>query len=68
MIIFEADNPNDIFLPFYSTKKLGSNNLGLGLYMSYTLMQKNNGNITVKNLDEGGCQFTILIPAWLPNE
>jgi len=61
----EADNPNDIFLPFYSTKKLGDNNLGLGLYMSYTLLQKNNGDITVKNLDEGGCQFTILIPAYV---
>lgn len=59
----EADNPSDIFLPFYSTKKLGGNNLGLGLYMSYTLMQKNNGDITVENLDEGGCRFTILLPA-----
>ncbi len=61
----EADNPSDIFLPFYSTKKLGGNNLGLGLYMSYALMQKNHGDITVKNLDEGGCQFTILIPAYV---
>jgi PAS domain S-box-containing protein len=61
----EADNPSDIFLPFYSTKKLGGKNLGLGLYMSYTLMQKNHGEIRVENLEEGGCQFTILLPAYM---
>lgn len=58
----EADNPSDIFLPFYSTKKIGGHNLGLGLYMSYTLLQKNQGQITVKNLDDSGCQFTLLLP------
>ena len=61
----EADNPNDIFLPFYSTKNPGGKNLGLGLYMSYTLMQKNHGDISVENLERGGCQFTILLPAYM---
>jgi PAS domain S-box-containing protein len=63
----KADNPSDIFLPFYSTKKISGKNLGLGLYMSYTLMKNNHGDITVKNLDEGGCQFTILLPAYIGN-
>jgi C4-dicarboxylate-specific signal transduction histidine kinase len=58
-----AENPSDIFLPFYSTKKISGKNLGLGLYMSYTLLKQNHGDISIKNLAEGGCQFTILLPA-----
>jgi PAS domain S-box-containing protein len=58
----EAENLNNIFLPFYSTKKISGKNLGLGLYMSYTLVKNNHGDISVKNLAEGGCQFTILLP------
>lgn len=58
-----AENPNDIFLPFYSTKTKGGHNLGLGLYMSYTLIQKNHGDMRVENLEQGGCRFTISLPA-----
>lgn len=55
------ENPNNIFLPFYSTKK-GQDNLGLGLSVSYGIVKKYNGSISVKNLDNAGCQFVMLLP------
>jgi signal transduction histidine kinase/ABC-type branched-subunit amino acid transport system ATPase component len=56
------ENPNNIFLPFYSTKKGQENNLGLGLSVSYGIIKKYNGMISVENLDNTGCQFVINIP------
>ncbi len=56
------ENPNNIFLPFYSTKKGGENNLGLGLSVSYTIIQKYHGTMTVRNLEQAGCQFVITLP------
>ena len=58
----KSENPNDIFLPFYSTKKSPGNNLGLGLSVSYGIITKYNGTISVKNIDNSGCQFIIKIP------
>lgn len=55
-------NINDIFLPFYSTKSNEEGNLGLGLSVSYGILKKYNGTISVLNLEEEGCQFTITIP------
>ena len=55
------DNPNNIFLPFYSTKKGGASNLGLGLSVSYGIIQKYRGTISAENI-ESGCQFTITLP------
>jgi signal transduction histidine kinase/ABC-type multidrug transport system ATPase subunit len=59
------ENPNNIFLPFYSTKKGVENNLGLGLSVSYGIIKKYNGTILVQNIDESGCQFIITIPQFL---
>ena len=56
------ENPNNIFLPFYSTKKGAENNLGLGLSVSYGIIKKYNGTISVKNIALAGCQFLITIP------
>lgn len=56
------DNPNNIFLPFYSTKHGQENNLGLGLSVSYGIIKKYQGTITVENLAERGCQFIITLP------
>ncbi len=53
---------NDIFLPFYSTKKDGHGNLGLGLSVSYGIIRKYHGTITVRNRDGAGCEFTIRVP------
>jgi PAS domain S-box-containing protein len=56
------NNPNNIFLPFYSTKKGRGNNLGLGLSVSYGIIKKYNGDISVTNLKSSGCEFTISLP------
>jgi signal transduction histidine kinase len=55
-------NPGNIFLPFYSTKHDSEKNLGLGLSVSYGIIQKYNGTIAVKNIDNMGCQFVITLP------
>ena len=53
----------NIFLPFYSTKKNeNNNNLGLGLPMSYGIVKKYNGELTFRNLEEQGCEFMISLP------
>lgn len=56
------DNPMNIFLPFYSTKKGSEQNLGLGLSVSYGIIKKYHGAISVHNLDNSGCQFVISVP------
>lgn len=56
------DNPANVFLPFYSTKKGEKHNLGLGLSVSYGIIKKYHGSMAVENLDNSGCQFTITLP------
>ena len=56
------ENPENIFLPFYSTKKGSGENVGLGLSVSYGIVKKYNGTIDVENLQERGCRFTIKLP------
>ena len=58
----ESDNPEDIFLPFYSTKKSDGSSMGLGLYMTYRLVSDNGGTIEAENREEGGCRFTLRFP------
>ena len=57
-----VDNPDDIFLPFYSTKKEHNSKLGLGLSVRYGIIKKYSGEIQVRNLEGLGCEFKILIP------
>jgi signal transduction histidine kinase/ABC-type branched-subunit amino acid transport system ATPase component len=56
------ENPDNIFLPFYSTKKGQEHNLGLGLSVSYGIIKKYHGTIAVENLASPGCRFTITLP------
>ena len=49
----------DIFKPNITTKEEGKGT-GIGLYMSSQIIQKHNGNITVKNSDKGAV-FTITL-------
>lgn len=56
------DNPNNIFLPFYSTKKDQEQNLGLGLSVSYAIIKKYHGTIAVQNIEHSGCRFIIKLP------
>ena len=48
-----------IFDPFFSTKKSGT---GLGLAVSYGIVQKHNGRIHVSSEPEKGTRFTVEIP------
>lgn len=59
--ISEEDKKN-IFLPFFSKKTATGSNMGLGLSVSYGIINKMNGKIMVENHPKGGCVFTILLP------
>jgi signal transduction histidine kinase len=58
----EDENPDNNFLPFYSTQKGSEANLGLGLSVSYGIVKKYKGNISVRNLKGSGCEFPITLP------
>lgn len=55
----DSDKVNDLFEPFYTTKK---NGLGLGLSISQQIMQSMNGNLFVSVSPLGGARFTIQLP------
>lgn len=55
-------NPNDVFLPFTTTKKKNGPHQGLGLYIVYSIVKKNGGVIEVANRGGGGCEFTLRFP------
>ncbi|MEP5153614.1 ATP-binding protein [Planktotalea sp.] len=58
------DEPDRIFDPFYSTKEVGaSEGMGLGLSISYGLVQSFGGDIKGENRPLGGALFTIELDA-----
>ncbi|MFY0661727.1 MAG: sensor histidine kinase [Shimia sp.] len=59
------DAPDKIFDPFYTTKEVGSSEgMGLGLSISYGLVQSFGGNIRGTNLPSGGALFTVELDQW----
>jgi len=56
----EADLEN-IFDPFFTTKETGKGT-GLGLYVSYTIMDNLGGSIKLNNLDTIGAEIVIQLP------
>lgn len=59
------DEPEKIFDPFYSTKAVGSaEGMGLGLSISYGLVQSFGGAITGQNAPGGGAVFSIELQRW----
>lgn len=55
----EAKNLENIFLPFFTTKKGGN---GLGLAESYKIIQAHFGSISVQSQLRMGTTFTIILP------
>jgi two-component system C4-dicarboxylate transport sensor histidine kinase DctB len=51
-----------IFDPFFTTKTVGSG-LGLGLSISYNIMQDFGGDLRVANHPEGGAVFSVVLQA-----
>ncbi len=56
-----ADNMPHIFDPFFTTKGVGEGT-GLGLAVTYSLVQRMNGTITVHSTPGQGAVFIITIP------
>jgi len=57
----EEQTINKIFEPYFTTKD-NYNGVGLGLYMSKMIIEKNmNGKLTVKNMQDG-VEFSISLP------
>lgn len=50
-----------IFDPFFTTKTVGQG-VGLGLSITYSIIQEHNGSIDVKSDQKHGTEFTILLP------
>jgi two-component system C4-dicarboxylate transport sensor histidine kinase DctB len=57
-------DPAKIFDPFYSTKEVGqSEGMGLGLSISYGIVQSFGGAIQGRNHPDGGAIFTMDLTA-----
>ena len=59
------DDPDKIFDPFYTTKTVGTSEdgMGLGLSISYGLVQSFGGEIKGQNRDGAGAVFTVKLRA-----
>ena len=56
-----AENMSKIFDPFFTTKETG-HGVGLGLAISYGIVQEHGGSITVESELEKGTTFTVSLP------
>jgi len=60
------DTLKKVFEPFFTTKKMGSGT-GIGLAISYNIMERLGGSIEARNGLQGGCVFRVTLPAPLGN-
>jgi two-component system NtrC family sensor kinase len=51
-----------LFTPWLSTKPMGEGH-GIGLYLSRELLQRAGGTIEARNLESGGVEFSLTLPA-----
>ena len=52
-----------IFEPFFTTKRVGEGT-GLGLSLTYNIIQQHGGSISVANNADGGCRIEIILPGF----
>ena len=57
-------NVSRIFEPFFTTKEVGKGT-GLGLSVSFGIIEKHHGNISVKSQENIGTTFTVQLPSVL---
>jgi two-component system C4-dicarboxylate transport sensor histidine kinase DctB len=56
------ENPDRVFEPFYTTKDIGaSKGLGLGLSISHGIVGSFGGDLSCKNHEDGGAEFTLIL-------
>jgi len=60
----DEEDVHKIFDPFFTTKPVGQGT-GLGLWISYEIVQDHKGQISVRNHSEGGAEFKITLPAYI---
>jgi two-component system C4-dicarboxylate transport sensor histidine kinase DctB len=57
--------PEKIFEPFYTTKEVGQNEgMGLGLSITYGIVQSFGGDLRGDNHPDGGAVFTLRLDSW----
>ena len=61
------DKQKKVFDPFYTTKEFGKGT-GLGLWVSYSIIEKMGGHIRVSSEAESGATFTVEIPIVIPEK
>jgi two-component system, NtrC family, sensor histidine kinase HupT/HoxJ len=50
-----------VFDPFFTTKPVGKG-MGLGLAISYGIVERHGGRLSVANHPDGGAEFTLVLP------
>lgn len=55
------DHMASVFDPFFTTKQVGKG-LGLGLSISYAIIDDHGGRLRVRNRTDGGAEFSFVLP------
>jgi signal transduction histidine kinase len=66
-VVFEVEdngpgvaNPDNLFVPFFTTKPQGS---GIGLVLSRQIAEAHGGSVSLRNRSDGpGCEATLRLP------
>jgi signal transduction histidine kinase len=56
---FRGELPETIFEPFYTTKATG---MGMGLFVSRSIVESHGGRLRAENDPEGGAVFSFTVP------
>ena len=58
---FQAEDIPHLFERFYRGKGAAGNGIGIGLSLAHSIFELQNGNITARNLPEGGACFEVRV-------